>query len=190
MALKASLGLLALLSCFLHTAAAAGDPQPAWKLRVVQVRKAAASLPKPSPPLGARLRVVHSLVVEAHPDPAEHSYVIHTRLINASSSPHTLRWDLARSPHLALPDGRVVTPIGHRMFGVSENALAVRGVSRSTSPRGRSTRSIPCFTSIACRRARSSSSTAWEARVSAFGRAVVPLGGQGCLRRIATPRKR
>ena len=126
MALKACFGLVALALLGFSTPAAQ-DARAAWKLQVVEVRTASTEL-RPAPPLGIQLRVVRPLHVEAQPDLPRTSQIAQIRLTNVSNRVQVLRWDLAESAHLVLPNRRVIRPIGHRLFGLSENSLAVNGV--------------------------------------------------------------
>lgn len=118
--------------------------KPAWKLRVVKV--AMLNSRRLAPPAAPTLRgrVVEPLVIEP-PEAPESSIVVVVRLANASRVARTLRWEVSHSPFLALPDGKTVWPIGHRLYGLSENALAVRGLLEVDVPPKRSYELHPVF---------------------------------------------
>jgi hypothetical protein len=126
-AVRTSLLLAAVvLAVFAGSVAPARAKSP-WKLKAVKVGALTSSRQGPLPAPALQGRVSQSLSIES-PELPESTYVVNVRLVNASSTSRTLRWDVSQDPFLLLPDGRKVAPKGHMLHGLAKDALAVRGV--------------------------------------------------------------
>jgi hypothetical protein len=75
-----------------------------------------------------RGRVIELVMVEDRSEELPGAYLFEVRVRNVAHSVQTLRWDLSRSVHVRLADGSTAWPFGHKLGGLSENALAVKGV--------------------------------------------------------------
>src|SRR5947208_1882494 len=110
----------------------AADSQ--WRIVVVKVRKPATIPLVAETAPGIRGRIVKPLLIEQEEERLERSYLVDVDIRNLSDSAMSLRWDVSRSPHLVLPDGRTLRPLGHKLHGLEETSLAEQGVLEVNVP--------------------------------------------------------
>jgi hypothetical protein len=119
--------------------------EPRWSVSIARVSTpAAVTLPARTYPR-YRGRALEQLLIEERSEVLQGGYLIEVRVRNAARAVQTLRWDVSRSAHLVLADGGVVKPIGHKLHGLSESSLAVRGVLEVDLPPKASYRLYPVF---------------------------------------------
>ena len=124
--------------------AAPSHAKAPWKIKVAKVVALTTRRLSPLPVPALKGQVDEPLVIET-PEMPESAYVVDVRVVNASSSVRTLRWDVTRSPFLLLPNGRSVWPKAHMLHGLAQDALVTAGVLEVDVPPSRSYDLHPVF---------------------------------------------
>jgi hypothetical protein len=89
--------------------------------------------------------VLKQLMLENRSEALQDAQLVEVQIRNVSHSTQTLRWDVSRSVHLTLVNGRTVWPLGHKLHGLSGNSLVVRGVLAVDIPPQATYRLYPVF---------------------------------------------
>jgi hypothetical protein len=99
-----------------------------WRIQVVKTeRPATRALPQATAPK-IRGRIVEPLQIEDASENLQRAVLVHVRIVNLSGSSKILLWDVARSPYLSLPKGKTLLPLGHKLHGLADSSVVVRGV--------------------------------------------------------------
>ena len=116
--------------------------EPHWSVSVIKVNSAM-SLTPATPKLQGQVN--EALQIEDAAERIEAAVAIQVRVRNRSRVIRTLRWNVARSPYLRLEDGTTLTPMGHKIAGLSESSIAAGGVLEVQIPAGESFDLYPVF---------------------------------------------